>query len=176
VEIPSIETKYGEIEAVAEPDVARSAFGRSAVNAHIQTALLRLRLGYAESVTAALDRYISLLRRYEELQLPDDPGQSLLMLAKEDVADALLKELEYPLQPVIPEVKKYATVGSYRKIPIPKELRWQVWERDDFTCQDCGTRRRLTVDHIIAEVNGGKTELSNLQTLCGPCNSRKGTR
>ena len=21
---------------------------------------------------------------------------------------------------------------------IPSELRWQVWERDDFTCQSCG--------------------------------------
>ena len=48
--------------------------------------------------------------------------------------------------------------------------------RDNFTCQECGARRRLTIDHITAEVNGGTLELSNLQTLCGPCNSRKGDR
>jgi hypothetical protein len=62
------------------------------------------------------------------------------------------------------------------KRSIPADLRWAVWERDNFTCQFCGTRRRLSVDHIIPESQGGKTELDNLQTLCVPCNSSKGTR
>lgn len=66
--------------------------------------------------------------------------------------------------------------GAYRKKPIPKDLRWEVWERDDFTCRHCGARRNLTVDHVHPERKGGGLELTNLQTLCGSCNSRKGAR
>lgn len=55
-------------------------------------------------------------------------------------------------------------------------VRWDVWERDDFRCQACGTRRDLTVDHIIPRVAGGSNETENLQTLCRSCNSSKGAR
>lgn len=64
----------------------------------------------------------------------------------------------------------------YRKQPIPDELRWAVWERDNFTCQHCGSRQFLSVDHIFAESRGGTMTLDNLQTLCKTCNSRKGAR
>lgn len=62
------------------------------------------------------------------------------------------------------------------KEPIPTDLRWLVWERDDFTCVDCGTRRNLSIDHVIPEVSGGPMTLENLATRCKPCNSKKGTR
>jgi len=62
------------------------------------------------------------------------------------------------------------------KTPIPPEIRWAVWERDNFTCQHCGSRKHLAVDHILAESKGGMMVLSNLQTLCGRCNSKKGAR
>lgn len=63
-----------------------------------------------------------------------------------------------------------------RKQPIPKAVRWAIWERDNFTCQHCGTRRYLAVDHIIPESRGGTLDSANLQTLCARCNSRKGAR
>lgn len=63
-----------------------------------------------------------------------------------------------------------------RKTPIPTYLRWQVFERDNFTCQHCGARRYLEVDHIIPESKGGPTTLANFQTLCGDCNRKKGAR
>ena len=65
--------------------------------------------------------------------------------------------------------------SAYRKVRISTILRWQVWQRDNFTCQYCGKRELLTVDHIIPESKGGKTELNNLQTLCKSCNARKST-
>ena len=34
----------------------------------------------------------------------------------------------------------------------------------------------ITIDHILARANGGSDEVENLQTLCRPCNSRKGAR
>lgn len=57
---------------------------------------------------------------------------------------------------------------------IAASLRWEVWERDNFTCRRCGVRRDLSVDHIVPESKGGPTTLSNLQTLCRKCNSSKG--
>ena len=63
-----------------------------------------------------------------------------------------------------------------RKVRIPVPLRWAVWERDNFTCRQCGLRRELQVDHVVPVSKGGGTELSNLQTLCGTCNARKGAK
>lgn len=57
-----------------------------------------------------------------------------------------------------------------------EKVRWKVWERDDFTCQKCGSRRNLHVDHIFPESKGGKTILKNLQTLCANCNIKKGSK
>ena len=62
------------------------------------------------------------------------------------------------------------------KKSIPKEIRWEIWERDNFTCLFCETRRDLTIDHIIPESKGGTLNINNLQTLCRSCNSRKGIR
>ena len=55
-------------------------------------------------------------------------------------------------------------------------FRWRVWERDNFTCKKCKSRRVLQVDHIYPESKGGKTEMKNLQTLCAKCNRKKGNR
>lgn len=49
-------------------------------------------------------------------------------------------------------------------------------KRDDFRCKHCGTRDNLSVDHIHPESLGGTLDLDNLQTLCMPCNARKGVR
>lgn len=59
-------------------------------------------------------------------------------------------------------------------------LRFLVLKRDKYRCCLCGASgtdgARLEVDHKIALVKWGKTELSNLWTLCRPCNGGKGAR
>jgi hypothetical protein len=59
------------------------------------------------------------------------------------------------------------------KAAIAPGLRRQVWERDDFRCQVCGTNRDLQIDHIYPENRGGPTAAFNLETLCGACNRHK---
>ena len=43
-------------------------------------------------------------------------------------------------------------------------------------CLDCGRRRKLTADHVVPVSKGGPSNISNIQPLCGPCNSSKGTK
>jgi 5-methylcytosine-specific restriction endonuclease McrA len=48
--------------------------------------------------------------------------------------------------------KKCATAGHYRRL----------------------TLETATLDHVVAAAKGGRTELTNLQPLCGKCNVTKG--
>ncbi len=66
--------------------------------------------------------------------------------------------------------------GKFIKMPISNELRWEIWERDNFTCHYCGARRYLAVDHKHPEHLDGKTISENLITACKSCNSKKGKR
>jgi 5-methylcytosine-specific restriction endonuclease McrA len=80
------------------------------------------------------------------------------------------------LEKYIGKMPSFLPVKDKNKEPIPKELRWLVWERDNFTCRHCGARQFLSVDHIIPESKGGTLDIGNLQTLCCACNSRKGAK
>jgi 5-methylcytosine-specific restriction endonuclease McrA len=60
--------------------------------------------------------------------------------------------------------------------PIPDEVRWRVYDRDGWACQQCGAGQPLSLDHIWPWSLGGADTEDNLQTLCIPCNSRKGAR
>lgn len=54
--------------------------------------------------------------------------------------------------------------------------RFQVFQRDEFTCQYCGQKPPtvvLEVDHIIAKSKGGKDDIDNLITSCFECNRGK---
>ncbi|MFE5542785.1 HNH endonuclease [Streptomyces sp. NPDC056534] len=51
--------------------------------------------------------------------------------------------------------------------------RAQTLARDRFTCQRCGSRRDLEVDHIVPVARGGSWEPDNLWVLCKPCHRRK---
>lgn len=46
---------------------------------------------------------------------------------------------------------------------------------DGLTCVACGTNEDMTVDHIVPRILGGSSAVSNLQPMCRPCNSSKGT-
>lgn len=60
------------------------------------------------------------------------------------------------------------------------EQRRILWNSDTkHKCAKCHrnlTWDDFTVDHVVAYVRGGKTELTNAQLMCRSCNSRKGSR
>lgn len=52
-----------------------------------------------------------------------------------------------------------------------------IKRRDGYRCQRCGAAPPiLHVDHKIPLSKGGTDTDDNLETLCGPCNLRKGAR
>jgi hypothetical protein len=75
-----------------------------------------------------------------------------------------------------------ATIHPMRRTPRDPSLRlrFQVLQRDRFSCRSCGAspattpQVQLHVDHILAWSLGGETILDNLQTLCATCNLGKG--
>jgi len=67
---------------------------------------------------------------------------------------------------------------EYQRAIMSDALRYEILHRDSFKCQLCGASSKdgytkLHVDHIIPIAKGGKTEKSNLRTLCDRCNLGK---
>ncbi|WP_234421319.1 HNH endonuclease [Erythrobacter sp. EC-HK427] len=59
---------------------------------------------------------------------------------------------------------------------FPAFTRFNLFLRDRFSCQYCGSEKDLTYDHVIPRRAGGKTTWENIATACAPCNMRKGGR
>lgn len=89
----------------------------------------------------------------------------------------LLKELRGM---VSEKISKKGHSQTQRNI-MSNDLREAVKKRDNYTCCICNNsvfdepNLLLEVDHIIPISKGGKTEASNLQTLCWRCNRKKGS-
>lgn len=63
---------------------------------------------------------------------------------------------------------------------VTRAMRYDVLRRDGFRCVKCGRGRedgvKLHADHIKPVSRGGKSVISNLQTLCEDCNCGKGNK
>ena len=62
---------------------------------------------------------------------------------------------------------------------ISKKTRFEVFKRDNFTCQYCGKKAPdviLEIDHITPVADGGDNNILNLITSCRDCNRGKGAR
>lgn len=72
---------------------------------------------------------------------------------------------------------KYEESKKMERKIMNDDIRYNVLKRDNFRCKICGASAndgaKLHVDHIIPVSKGGKTVMSNLQTLCDRCNIGK---
>src|SRR5664279_3252438 len=77
-------------------------------------------------------------------------------------------------RPVVIRLMAYVNVprDAHRR----KITRRAVFARDSWTCQYCGSRSNLTVDHVIPRSKGGSSSWENIVASCAPCNRRKGDR
>lgn len=66
-------------------------------------------------------------------------------------------------------LKTYVKPSRY-----PAFTRFNVFLRDRFKCQYCGTDKDLTFDHVIPRRYGGETTWENIVAACSSCNLKKG--
>jgi 5-methylcytosine-specific restriction endonuclease McrA len=71
--------------------------------------------------------------------------------------------------PSVVSLKTYVRPALY-----PAFTRFNVFLRDRFSCQYCGSKHDLTFDHLIPRSKGGQTRWDNVVTACSPCNLAKG--
>ena len=65
---------------------------------------------------------------------------------------------------------------SVKRVPVSKKTRFEVFKRDNFSCQYCGNKPpnvMLEVDHIKPVSKGGTNSINNLVTSCFNCNRGK---
>lgn len=101
----------------------------------------------------------------------------LILLQKADLVEAIPERyIRSPSRhfpwPSVVRLKAYVAV-PYKRIMISRK---NILRRDRFRCQYCGSREKLTVDHVIPKSRGGRDTWENLVAACTPCNNRKGNR
>lgn len=60
---------------------------------------------------------------------------------------------------------------------LSKKIRFEVFKRDNFTCQYCSAKTpdvALEIDHILPVCKKGTNDIDNLITACFDCNRGKG--
>lgn len=75
--------------------------------------------------------------------------------------------------PTVIRLVEYVRVPRFTARRITRRA---LFARDAHTCQYCGSRTRLTIDHVIPRSRGGGSAWHNVVTACAPCNLRKRDR
>lgn len=75
----------------------------------------------------------------------------------------------YPLPSVI-RLNRYVH-APYKGVNLTRQ---NIFKRDNYQCQYCGTKRDLTLDHVHPSSRGGQHSWTNLVTACKRCNAKKG--
>jgi 5-methylcytosine-specific restriction endonuclease McrA len=98
---------------------------------------------------------------------------------KVEIVDSWDEELRAPsLTMLIPSVVRLKREPHRMKRSV-KFSRMNVFTRDGFRCQYCGSPKRmndLNYDHVVPRHLGGRTTWDNIVASCYPCNSRKANR
>ena len=98
-----------------------------------------------------------------------------VFLDRVDIIECYDREVHSPsLDMKIPSV--IALRQYVRQSEFPAFTRFNLFLRDRFTCQYCGSENNLTFDHVIPRRLGGKTTWENIASACAPCNMKKGGR
>jgi 5-methylcytosine-specific restriction endonuclease McrA len=102
-----------------------------------------------------------------------------VVLLLKDKAE-VIERGQYELHSATATIARPVVIRLVTYVRIPRDThrrkitRRAVFARDDWTCQYCGARSNLTVDHVVPRSKGGGSSWDNIVASCAPCNRRKG--
>ncbi len=117
-----------------------------------------------QGVAKAIDR---------QFQLFDfDSWSALAAATGEDAVSTVSRRIRVP---------RVIVLVAYEHLPKARVRfsRFNIYARDDSTCQYCGRRfprSELNLDHVVPRSRGGSTTWENVVCSCVGCNLRKGGR
>jgi CRISPR/Cas system Type II protein with McrA/HNH and RuvC-like nuclease domain len=76
------------------------------------------------------------------------------------------------IRPLIIRLLNYITHHT-KKLKISRN---RIYRRDSYQCVYCGSRKELTLDHVLPKSRGGGNDWDNLVTSCAKCNIKKANR
>jgi len=106
---------------------------------------------------------------------------AMQMLHRESQPVEVILYSDYEIKPGVYAPKVLKLHRDVRKY-YGKKVHWSpenLFSRDDYTCKYCGIkmgRNECTIDHVIPQCRGGKTEFDNCVTACHDCNNKKDNR
>jgi len=108
----------------------------------------------------------------EEFKLFDFASWSALAAAHHDSVGTVGRRIRVP---------RVIVLLAYEHLPKTRIRfsRFNIYARDESTCQYCGKRHRradLNLDHVVPRSRGGSTNWENVVCSCVACNLRKGGR
>lgn len=108
----------------------------------------------------------------EQFQLFDFESWSALAAAGQDSVGTVGRRIRVP---------RVIVLLAYEHLPRARVRfsRFNIYARDENTCQYCGRRFRraeLNLDHVVPRSRGGSTTWENVVCSCVRCNLRKGGR
>lgn len=90
-----------------------------------------------------------------------------------DAPDKVIRTVDEDYSyPSVIRLRRYIRL-PYARIVLSRR---NVMKRDHHTCQYCGIKTDLTLDHVMPKSRGGRDSWENLVTACNRCNVRKGNR
>lgn len=126
----------------------------------METDVLVLNQDYQPLSICSVQRSVKLLFLEKAELLHDDPDK---------VIRTVDDEYSYPS---VIRLRRYISL-PYARIVLSRR---NIMKRDRHTCQYCGTKSDLTLDHVMPRSRGGEDSWENLVTACNQCNVKKGNR
>lgn len=108
--------------------------------------------------------------------VPLKRGMGLIVKGKAEIIkhdeNPIRSEKKEFLRPLIIRLLNYIK----HRIFFYKISRKRIYGRDKNQCGYCGSKKNLTIDHIVPRSRGGGNTWENLVTCCSNCNTKKGDR
>jgi 5-methylcytosine-specific restriction endonuclease McrA len=122
--------------------------------------VLVLNQDYQPLSVCSLQRSMKLIFLEKAELLHDDPAKKLRTTRE---------QFDFPS---VIRLRRYISL-PYTKVVLTRR---NVMRRDNFKCQYCAKKSKLTIDHVFPKSRGGKDTWENLTTACDKCNVKKGNR